>query len=83
MNPLAIRSSTFISEQLRILSLYCFIYLQKSFSIKIICCIVCQFSKEESEQEWKDLEINLCYNIPDVNHFFLPNQWGDCNDLWF
>jgi len=79
----ALRNSSFPSEQLRILSLQCFIYSQKSFNIKIIYCIVCHSLERESEQESKDLEINLCYNIHAVEHLFLPDQWGDHNDLWF
>lgn len=67
INPLTLRNSTFNSEQLWILSLYCFIYSQKYFCTKIVCCVICQSPERESEQ---DLEINLCWNIHDVDHLF-------------
>lgn len=56
--------------------------LTKSFSTKIDYCIVCQSLERENKQVCEDLEINLCYNIHDADHFFLPDQWGDHNDLW-
>lgn len=61
MNPLVLRNYMFTWEQQRILSLYCFIYSQKSFSTKIVYYTFCQSLGRESEQKREDLEINLCY----------------------